>query len=524
MKKKLPKIDQVAFAKKHNRKMNWLAALAAIPITFGIQMISTPFNWLILVPIFYLCLDATKRQILTRAVIFGVTASVINFNWLINSVANYSKTGYLFGIGLIIAFAIFFSLYTSLVGLVYYYLLPKNRHYKSYWIWAAIAGGCFGVLLDWSMEHIGRSFATCLYLNYIPASTNLYAIQPASIFGPYIITFFGAMLNYLVAEFIKVKKWKLLVITFVCILIYLAWGALILNNYQQNLVNNPKKDSSFKAAIICENLLPDESWNSTNGDLVAKQLFALTQVAIKNQARLGIWTETAIPWTYDPDDNFINFVDSLSSPSGMTNLIGVNTVYAKNVLLNSIYSIAPGKKVLGRYDKRVALSLAEKPFLGITMPFFYYGNIQYKEGVSDKPLNTPVGKAGMMLCNESVITDPSWSSVKEGANFLINPGNDGWFAQTYLSRQHFYYDRMRAVETRKDVVVNNNNGYCGIIKSTGEIEVMENNDGPKTIMVDISPNSFLPSSLIMSNYLVIFSFLLFISISIWNIKVIKNYK
>lgn len=508
--------------KNENRKMNWLAAFAAIPISFGIQMIDTPFNWIIMVPIFYICLGASKKQILIRASIFGATASVINFFWLIDSIARYSQTGYLLGFVMVVIFALFFSIYASIVGLVYYYLLPKNRNYRGYWIFAAIAGGCLGVLLDWSMEHIGKNFATCLYLNYIPAATNIYAIQPAAIFGPYIITFFGGILNYLIAEFIKIKNWKLLILTFLGIPCYLSWGALILNTYKQKEKKYNQKP--FKAAIISENLLPEESWNASNGNLVASQLLQLESIAIKGHAQLGIWSETAVPWTFKLDDDFIHIVDSLSTPARMTHLIGINTEVSPKLLYNSIYCINPGEKISGRYDKRIALNLAEKPFLGITFPFLSFGNIQYLEGESDHPLKTPYGNAGMILCNESVITYPAWSSVKEGANFLVNPGNDGWFAQTYLSRLHFYYARMRAVETRKDLVLNNNNGYCGLLKASGEIGMKENNEGPKAIIVDVTPNSYLPSSLKVSNYFVLFSFILFVGISLYNIKVIKDYK
>lgn len=508
--------------KNHNRKMNWLAAFAAIPMSLGIQMIDTPFNWLILVPIFYICLDASKKQILIRAIIFGGTASVINFFWLIDAISRYSQTGYFLGFCMILIFALFFSIYASIVGLVYYYLLPKNRNYKGYWFFCCLAGGSLGVLLDWTMEYFGSGFAMCLYLNYIPSATNLYAIQPASVFGPYVITFFGAMLNYLIAEFIKSKQWKMLAIPFAGLLCYIAWGAIILKNYENKESKYQLK--TVKATIISENLLPEESWNESNGDLIAKQLFELEQIAIRSKSQLAIWSESAVPWFYSKDDDFLKMVDSLSAPSGVTHLIGINTAVGKNKFYNSIYCVNPGMKITGRYDKRIALYLAEKPLWGYSLPFLTFGNLQYLEGTSNLPLKTPYGNAGMVLCNESVLTRPAWSSVQEGANFLVNPGNDGWFAQTYISRLHFYYARMRAVETRKDLILNNNNGFCGLIKSTGEIAMKENSDGPKAFMVEVTPNTYQPPALKVSNYFVICCLIAFIAISIFNITFISKYK
>jgi apolipoprotein N-acyltransferase len=48
--------------------------------------------------------------------------------------------------------------------------------------------------------------------------------------------------------------------------------------------------------------------------------------------------------------------------------------------------------------------------------------------------------------------------------------NDGWFRDTWLVRQHFYNARLRAVETRKDIVINSNNGWSGFIDAAGRID------------------------------------------------------
>jgi apolipoprotein N-acyltransferase len=48
--------------------------------------------------------------------------------------------------------------------------------------------------------------------------------------------------------------------------------------------------------------------------------------------------------------------------------------------------------------------------------------------------------------------------------------NDGWFRGTWLVKQHFYNARLRAVETRKDIAVNSNNGRSGCIDASGRID------------------------------------------------------
>ena len=90
-----------------------------------------------------------------------------------------------------------------------------------------------------------------------------------------------------------------------------------------------------------------------------------------------------------------------------------------------------------------------------------------------KPLTTPYGKAGFLICNEAALPAAAANQVKQGAEFLMNMSNDGWFNDTYIVRVHYYYARLRAVESRKDIAINCNNGFSGLIKASGDIEVQE---------------------------------------------------
>ncbi len=504
-------------AMTHNAKMNWLAALAAIPITFSIQMIDTPLKLFIVTLIFYICLDATLKQILVRTIILGATASVINFFWLIGSANNYTGKGYLLGIGFILVFTLFFCCYTAFIGLTYHYLMKWRHKTKWNWVYTSIMGGTFAVLLEYGMEHLGKGFAMCLHLNYIAATTNVFAIQPASVLGPTIITGVFAIFNYQIAYFLYYRQYKKLWIPFAICLLYMAWGMGLYYSFQHKTeIGKISAGKPFKVAILSENMLPDEVWDSRNGDFVARDMFELARIAAQGKANLAVWSESAIPWTFRSDDDFLHVLDSLTSPYGLTHLLGMNTEYRGRILYNSVYCIEPRLKVTGKYYKREALSLVEKPFMGVLLPFYTNNGFQVMEGTSDLPLNTPYGKAGMMLCNESVITRPAWSSVENGAQFLVAPGNDGWFANTYLAKQHFAYDRLRAVETRKDVVVDNNNGYCGMIKASGDIDFQENSDGPKVGFADVTPNSYRPMVLDASKYFVILCGITFVVMSVWN--------
>jgi apolipoprotein N-acyltransferase len=130
----------------------------------------------------------------------------------------------------------------------------------------------------------------------------------------------------------------------------------------------------------------------------------------------------------------------------------------------------PDGKVAGRYDKRDPLLLIEQPWLDLQFPFLSSDGYSVEPGDNDLPLTTPYGKAGVLICNESALPGAAASRVRQGATFLLNMSNDGWFRNTWLVRQHFYNARLRAVETRRDIAINSNNGLSGYIGASGRID------------------------------------------------------
>ena len=134
------------------------------------------------------------------------------------------------------------------------------------------------------------------------------------------------------------------------------------------------------------------------------------------------------------------------------------------------------------------LSLIEKPLDGAVIPFMSSGGFTAKTGEFSAPLNTPFGKAGIIICNESAVPETAYNAANEGAGFLCNMSNDGWFNDTYIVGLHFYNARLRAVETRKDMVVNSNNGYSGVIKASGAIAMQERSTQPLVKLVAVNEN------------------------------------
>src|SRR5690606_8354468 len=98
-------------------------------------------------------------------------------------------------------------------------------------------------------------------------------------------TFLVVFLSYITAYFVYYKKWKLLYIPVAVILTSLAIGGLILNSYENQLdaASQAKKQPSFKAAILSQNLDPQFRWDPENGNYLAQQLFKMNKMACENK-------------------------------------------------------------------------------------------------------------------------------------------------------------------------------------------------------------------------------------------------
>lgn len=78
-------------------------------------------------------------------------------------------------------------------------------------------------------------------------------------------------------------------------------------------------------------------------------------------------------------------------------------------------------------------------------------------------------KTAPIICYESVYGEYVTNYVKNGAQFLSIMTNDAWWGNTQGHQQHLSYAKLRAIETRKDVVRSANTGISAFIDQKGDI-------------------------------------------------------
>jgi apolipoprotein N-acyltransferase len=98
-----------------------------------------------------------------------------------------------------------------------------------------------------------------------------------------------------------------------------------------------------------------------------------------------------------------------------------------------------------------------------------FGQAEWTAGADPSPLPTPIGPAGILVCFESIFTDPARQEVLRGATWLVNLTNDEWFGESAALSQHAAMAVFRAVEHRVPVARCANTGLTFFVDPYGRI-------------------------------------------------------
>jgi apolipoprotein N-acyltransferase len=144
---------------------------------------------------------------------------------------------------------------------------------------------------------------------------------------------------------------------------------------------------------------------------------------------------------------------------------------------NSALVIGRGGERVGRYDKIHLVPFGEYvPFARLlTFARKLTGRVsRFSRGDQRKVfrLTTANGQAhgyGVFICYESVFADEIRHFSQLGAEVLVNISDDGWYGDTSAPWQHLNMVRMRAIENRRWILRDTNNGVTAVIDPEGRI-------------------------------------------------------
>lgn len=465
-----------------------LILLSCIAFALSIMFAWFYLAWVCLAPLFITVYPHRGVKAFRSGALFGLGFGAVLLYWMPSLIADFTGTALpgivIYGAGIVIA-----MLYYGLLTWATAWFPKDNRPVAMNALWVASVWTLGEWLLSTALPGMPW-FGLFRVSNTI--LDNLYAIQAAELGGAYLLSFFVVLVNCLLAHYCRKRQWKMLTLPFAVVLLYMIAGYGLFARFQQQ---HPRSGKPLSVAILCDNTAPDVKWNKENGSFLVQRLLDLNLKGAATRPDIALWTESVVPWTYRTDDDFIKEVLKATAPYNITHVMGMTSDYTDKEIYNSAYCLLPDGKVLGRYDKHYPVSLAEKPMGSLALSLG--GNdarLYEKEGTSLKPLPTPYGKAGVLICNDATVPGATVNQVKHGAVFLLSLSNDAWFSHVpYLVRQHFLNTRLRAVEVRKDMAINCNMGTSGLVRADGALQLAPTEGDSFVANVPVYDNKFLTS-------------------------------
>jgi len=487
-----------------------LVIFSAVLTSLSIIYVSYFLAWIAFAFLFFTLFSLKSlRQIVYIGFVFGGVSSGILNTWMIPAVRYYAKGSMMLGVFCWMVSAILIAFVYGSQFLLYHKLRfsPKNKYTV---VLNGVLMAVLWVLAEWLRAVCFSGMPWLSYSVGITQSSSLYLLQPAALGSVYILSFALILANYFLSYACYSQQWRWSIIALSVFFIQIAGGFF----QYQNITARTKKSDGEKitTALILASLPPEAVWDETNGEALVQNLIRLNHEATQANPDLILWSESIIPWTYTPDDDFVKEITKGLTNKRTHHLLGMNTAanQSESTISNSAYLLNGSGRLLDRYDKQELLTIVEKPLWSnsgdLILPFLAGTGIKILPGKIRRTINSPWGKAGVLLCNESAIPALTTTTNQEQISYLVNLGNDGWFSNYFITRQHFFNARLRAVEARKDILINNNLGISGVVRANGDIAGRYQLAQSSVQYADIYPNHIAASS-----YLYFMYFLLFVS-------------
>jgi apolipoprotein N-acyltransferase len=191
---------------------------------------------------------------------------------------------------------------------------------------------------------------------------------------------------------------------------------------------------------------------------------------------LVAWPESPAPY-FQNDARFQEAMKEVAKLSQSPLVVGgVGTDFSREEQIWRAYNSglvfsAQGDQV-GRYDKIHLVPYGE--FIPFRKVFFFAHKLTGKvsdlsRGEERKVFRLNGHRYGVFICYESVFADEIREFSQLGAEVLVNISDDGWYGDTSAPWQHLNMARMRAIENRRWILRDTNNGVTAAIDPYGRV-------------------------------------------------------
>jgi apolipoprotein N-acyltransferase len=362
-------------------------------------------------------------------------------------------------------------------------------------------------------------------------------VQIVDITGVFGITFLIGLVNGVIADIVLAKDRKVITvrrapIAVGILLATLIYGLAIMPGDLQEDAHTPTR-----RIVLVQGNVPTSLKHSPSPEDAIGYVQDHIRLSLSNAddgVDLIIWPETMVPgyvnWLFEDgkaivppaitevpkaqrwrafnDRITIAAIEKTTRETKIPLLLGARTVTkepdAKH--FNSAYFVSPDCELLGRYDKIHRVIFGEYvplvnifPFLRVFRPPQMGADLS--PGVertlfplqANEEKSVPQHRFGVTICYEDSVASLFRKFVKDGADFMVNMTNDGWFLDSAELDAHLALCVFRAIENKIPIARATNTGISAFIDPAGRIlKVLEKDGKVKEVQGVLAMNLPIP--------------------------------
>lgn len=434
--------------------------------------------WIGLVPL----LIGLSRQSATGGFLMAYISGVIYFAFVFEWMFAVSKYVFVHHMALFFYLSIYWGLFGLFFSFVSRRLGVIMALAMSPFLWAAME---FIRANMGFLSHAGAFLAHSQFTNHA-------LIQIASITGVYGVSFIIVAVNAAIAAIVllALTRWQVTEKIFESriipkSLVPLFGGSILLIvislGYGHQVLSESNTEKRIRISIVQANIEQSKKWDKRYANVIMDTYKSLTLMAAKQNPTLIVWPEAATPQAITRDVGLFNEVVKIARESGSHLMLGSTSHQKYEVksladlkYQNSAFLIPPDpiEKDLQRYNKIHLLPFGEYVPMKNKIPWSVIKVPKIESYVPGKEYTVfehPGFRFSTIICWESIFPQLIRHFVKNGAQFLVNITNEGWFGKGSGPHHFLVMTLFRAVENQRYVIRSANTGISCIIDHHGRI-------------------------------------------------------
>lgn len=259
----------------------------------------------------------------------------------------------------------------------------------------------------------------------------------------------------------------------------------------------PAGDGLTEVAIVQGDVAVGRRWRSEYFGKNLDLYIGLTQRAIREGSpRTIVWPESAVSFFLESEPLYRGAIARALAAGDVELLAGGpgrdGEMQAR--VFNSVFVVSPQGSITARYDKEILLPFSEYfPFESADlMRRRVDGPRTYSPGASDPaPIDTRLGRAGVLICNEAMLPEVARARVRAGAEILVSPSNDSWIAGEGFAEHMLAVVGLRSIEQRRYLIRASTSGPSAVVDPWGRVPVRTPAQRPSLLLGGVRPEQKL---------------------------------